>query len=114
MSSDAALSRSEIEGFWESWLDINREAERIFGRAPISERADARTAQAGGWPADGGTPLHGADIVVPDLRGGYSHVIAALTAEGESTVRNIGIISRGYEKFLSKLQLLGADFDIVG
>ena len=62
----------------------------------------------------GPTPLHGADIVVPDLRGGYSHVIAALTAEGESTVRNIGIISRGYEKFLSKLQLLGADFDIVG
>ena len=62
----------------------------------------------------GPTPLHGADIVVPDLRGGYSHVIAALTAEGESTISNIGIISRGYEKFLSKLQLLGADFDIVG
>ena len=62
----------------------------------------------------GPTPLHGADIVVPDLRGGYSHVIAALTAEGESTVSNVGIISRGYEKFLAKLQLLGADFDIVG
>jgi len=62
----------------------------------------------------GPTPLHGADIVVPDLRGGYSHVIAALAAEGESTISNIGIISRGYEKFLSKLQLLGADFDIVG
>ena len=62
----------------------------------------------------GPTPLRGADIVVPDLRGGYSHVIAALAAEGESTISNIGIISRGYEKFLSKLQLLGADFDIVG
>ena len=31
---------------------------------------------------NGPTPLHGADIVVPDLRGGYSHVIAALTARG--------------------------------
>ena len=63
---------------------------------------------------NGPTPLVGADIVVPDLRGGYSHVIAALTAEGESTVRNIGIIRRGYEKFLDKLTLLGADFDVIG
>ena len=63
---------------------------------------------------EGPTPLHGADIVVPDLRGGYSHVIAALTAEGESTVSNIGIISRGYENFLAKLIALGADVDVIG
>lgn len=62
----------------------------------------------------GPTPLRGADITVPDLRGGYSHVIAALTAEGESTVRNVGIISRGYEKFFDKLDVLGADFDVLG
>ncbi|MBN9180815.1 MAG: UDP-N-acetylglucosamine 1-carboxyvinyltransferase [Microbacterium sp.] len=62
----------------------------------------------------GPTPLHGADITVPDLRGGYSHVIAALTATGESTVRNVGIISRGYEKFFDKLTSLGADFDVIG
>ena len=63
---------------------------------------------------NGPTALHAADIVVPDLRGGYSHVIAALTAEGESTVRNVGIIRRGYEKFLAKLDMLGADFDVIG
>lgn len=63
---------------------------------------------------NGPTPLHGADVVVPDLRGGYSYVIAALAAEGESTVRNVGIIRRGYEKFLDKLEALGADFDVVG
>ncbi|QCQ16210.1 UDP-N-acetylglucosamine 1-carboxyvinyltransferase [Microbacterium sp. RG1] len=62
----------------------------------------------------GPTPLHGADITVPDLRGGYSHVIAALAAEGTSTVRNIGIIRRGYADFLAKLTALGADFDVVG
>ncbi|WP_159498582.1 UDP-N-acetylglucosamine 1-carboxyvinyltransferase [Microbacterium sp. 18062] len=62
----------------------------------------------------GPTSLRGADITVPDLRGGYSHVIAALTAEGESTVRNIGIIRRGYADFLDKLSALGADFDVVG
>jgi UDP-N-acetylglucosamine 1-carboxyvinyltransferase len=63
---------------------------------------------------EGITPLRGADITVPDLRGGYSHVIAALTAEGESVVRNIGIIRRGYAGFLDKLSALGADFDVIG
>ncbi|MGW9022505.1 UDP-N-acetylglucosamine 1-carboxyvinyltransferase [Leucobacter chromiiresistens] len=58
----------------------------------------------------GPTPLHGADIEVPDLRGGFSHLIAALTAEGQSKVTNLGIISRGYENFIEKLRLLGADF----
>jgi len=63
---------------------------------------------------NGPTPLHGADITVPDLRGGYSHVIAALTATGQSVVRNVGIISRGYEKLFDKLAALGADFDVLG
>ena len=58
----------------------------------------------------GPTTLHGADIEVPDLRGGFSHLIAALTAEGKSTVSNVGIISRGYENFIGKLEQLGADF----
>lgn len=62
----------------------------------------------------GPTPLHGADITVPDLRGGFSHVIAALSAEGASTVRNVDLIRRGYEHFFDKLAGLGADFDIEG
>jgi UDP-N-acetylglucosamine 1-carboxyvinyltransferase len=62
----------------------------------------------------GPTPLHAADVEVPDLRGGYSYVIAALAAEGESIVRNVGIINRGYEKFFAKLEALGADFDVIG
>ena len=60
----------------------------------------------------GPTPLHGADIDIPDLRGGFSHLIAALTAEGTSRVSNVGIISRGYENFITKLQQLGADFSL--
>ncbi|MGO1307841.1 MAG: UDP-N-acetylglucosamine 1-carboxyvinyltransferase, partial [Microbacterium gubbeenense] len=62
----------------------------------------------------GPTPLKGADIVVPDLRGGFAYVIAALAAEGTSVVSNVGIIRRGYEKFFDKLIALGADFDVVG
>jgi UDP-N-acetylglucosamine 1-carboxyvinyltransferase len=58
----------------------------------------------------GPTTLHGADIVVPDLRGGFSHMVAALTAKGVSNVSNAQLISRGYEHFLQKLSDLGADF----
>lgn len=62
----------------------------------------------------GPTQLRGADIAVPDLRGGFSHVVAALSAEGTSTVTNVGIISRGYENFISKLEALGANFTLEG
>ena len=62
----------------------------------------------------GPTELHGADIEVPDLRGGFSHLIAALTAKGTSRVSNVGIISRGYGDFITKLRQLGADFVIEG
>jgi len=62
----------------------------------------------------GPTPLHGADVRVPDLRGGFSYLIAALTAEGRSTVTNLSIISRGYEHFVEKLEALGAQFRLEG
>lgn len=60
----------------------------------------------------GPTEMHGADIEVPDLRGGFSHLIAALMADGVSHVSNVGIIARGYENFLDKLATLGADFTV--
>ena len=60
----------------------------------------------------GPTPLHGAEVRVPDLRGGFSYLIAALAAQGRSRVTNIGIISRGYELFVDKLEALGADFTL--
>ncbi|MGO3148404.1 MAG: UDP-N-acetylglucosamine 1-carboxyvinyltransferase, partial [Leucobacter sp.] len=62
----------------------------------------------------GPTPLTAADVVVPDLRGGFSYFIAALIAEGESKVSNIGIIARGYESIIDKLRELGVDFDYEG
>jgi UDP-N-acetylglucosamine 1-carboxyvinyltransferase len=58
----------------------------------------------------GPTPLVAADIEVPDLRGGFSHLIAALAAKGTSAVRGITLIDRGYEDFTGKLTALGADF----
>jgi UDP-N-acetylglucosamine 1-carboxyvinyltransferase len=58
----------------------------------------------------GPTQLTGADIRVPDLRGGFSHVVAALAAEGTSRISNVQLISRGYERFIEKLGDLGAEF----
>jgi UDP-N-acetylglucosamine 1-carboxyvinyltransferase len=58
--------------------------------------------------------LHGAEIDIPDLRGGFSHLIAALAADGVSRVTGIELINRGYERFQDKLEGLGADFDVTG
>ena len=58
----------------------------------------------------GPTPLSAAEIEVPDLRGGFSHLIAALAAKGTSAVRGISLIDRGYEHFTDKLTALGAEF----
>ncbi|GHD11631.1 UDP-N-acetylglucosamine 1-carboxyvinyltransferase [Zhihengliuella salsuginis] len=60
----------------------------------------------------GPAPLVGRDIDIPDLRGGFSHLIAALAAEGTSNVTGIELIDRGYERFLDKLQGLGASVEI--
>lgn len=59
----------------------------------------------------GPTPLTGQDIDVPDLRGGFSHLIAALTAKGPSNVHGISLIDRGYADFRGKLLSLGANID---
>jgi UDP-N-acetylglucosamine 1-carboxyvinyltransferase len=60
----------------------------------------------------GPSKLEGRDIDVPDLRGGFSHLIAALAAEGSSRVTGIELINRGYERFLDKLLGLGARVEL--
>ncbi|CAM3997182.1 UDP-N-acetylglucosamine 1-carboxyvinyltransferase [Helcobacillus massiliensis] len=54
--------------------------------------------------------LEGRNITVPDLRGGFSYLIAALAADGISNIYGIDLIDRGYESFRDKLTALGADF----
>ena len=53
--------------------------------------------------------LHGAPVRCTDLRGGAALCVAALAAEGETTVREIGHIDRGYEDIARDLRRLGAD-----
>ena len=59
----------------------------------------------------GSTPLHGADITIPDIRAGMAHVIGALVAHGESKLSQIDILDRGYEKLEEKLSALGAQIE---
>ncbi len=59
----------------------------------------------------GPSKLHAADLVIPDLRAGFSHLIAALAAEGTSTVYGVNLINRGYEDFETKLAALGAHIE---
>ena len=62
----------------------------------------------------GPTKLQGADLVIPDLRGGFSYLIAALAAQGTSRVHGIDLINRGYENFMEKLVELGAKVELPG
>lgn len=57
----------------------------------------------------GPTPLHGEHILMTDIRAGMAHLIAALAAEGRSTISGIEHIDRGYERIDARLQALGAN-----
>ncbi len=56
---------------------------------------------------NGPSKLQGAEIDVPDLRAGFSYVVAALVAQGKTTINGIKTIERGYEKFEDKLRAIG-------
>lgn len=58
---------------------------------------------------DGPTHLHGAEMTVPDLRAGFSYIVAALIAQGESTIHKFSVLQRGYEHLVAKLQSLEAE-----
>ena len=58
---------------------------------------------------EGVEKLYGAPLGASDLRAGAALVIAALAAEGESTISQIHFIDRGYEFLEQKLRALGAD-----
>jgi UDP-N-acetylglucosamine 1-carboxyvinyltransferase len=56
----------------------------------------------------GPTTLYGEKMESPDIRAGMSLVLASLAAKGQSVIRNVGQIDRGYERIDDKLKGLGA------
>lgn len=57
--------------------------------------------------------LRGAEVMATDLRASLSLVIAALVAEGETTIHRIYHLDRGYEKLEAKLRACGASIERV-
>lgn len=61
----------------------------------------------------GPSRLYGEKMESPDIRAGMALLLAALSAEGKSVIRNVGQIDRGYEKVDQKLAALGAKIERV-
>lgn len=59
----------------------------------------------------GPTPLKGRVVASNDIRAGAAMVLAALCAEGETTINDVRYIERGYDKLDQKLRGLGAKIE---
>jgi UDP-N-acetylglucosamine 1-carboxyvinyltransferase len=59
----------------------------------------------------GPSPLRGGTVESPDIRAGMAMLLAALAAEGNSVIHNVGQIERGYENIDARLKALGAGIE---
>ena len=59
----------------------------------------------------GPSTLHGSELVSPDVRAGMALVIAACCARGESLIRNIYQIERGYEHLVDRFKAIGVHIE---
>jgi UDP-N-acetylglucosamine 1-carboxyvinyltransferase len=59
----------------------------------------------------GPAPLRAGTVDSPDIRAGMAMLLAALAAEGQSVIHNIGQIERGYEHIHDRLNALGASIE---
>jgi UDP-N-acetylglucosamine 1-carboxyvinyltransferase len=60
----------------------------------------------------GPTPLKAQDMTIPDLRAGFANIIAALVAEGQSAIRGVRYVERGYAQIAEKLASIGAAIEV--
>jgi UDP-N-acetylglucosamine 1-carboxyvinyltransferase len=58
--------------------------------------------------------LYGERLESPDIRAGMAMLLAALAADGESVIGNVGQIDRGYERIDERLRTLGANIERSG
>jgi len=61
----------------------------------------------------GPNKLKPSNFIINDLRAGASTTLAALTAEGQSTIDGVEYIERGYEKLADRLCALGANIEYI-
>lgn len=79
-----------------------------YRHVPELRRMGAEIAVKGRLAVVRGVPmLHGAEVAAGDLRGGGALAVAALAAEGDSTLTGVHHIDRGYEALEEMLRRLG-------
>ncbi len=88
------------EAIFEDRLEWLTELNRMGARVDIVDNHHATI--------HGPTPLRGADVEIGDLRAGASLILAALAADGESTIHGAHHVERGYENIERKFADLGA------
>jgi UDP-N-acetylglucosamine 1-carboxyvinyltransferase len=88
------------ETIFEDRLEWLAELRRMGAKAEMVDRHHA--------VIEGPTPLHGAEVEIGDLRAGASLILAALAAQGITTIRGAHHVHRGYEKIDRKFLDLGA------
>lgn len=100
-----ASGKSEVEeNIWE-----NR-----FMQVPYLNKMGANIKVKGNTAIiEGKTDLYGNEVVATDLRAGACMVLAALIANGTTTIQDVGHILRGYENIVGKLKNVGADIELI-
>jgi UDP-N-acetylglucosamine 1-carboxyvinyltransferase len=88
------------EAIFEDRLEWLSELARMGARVDIVDKHHATV--------HGRTPLHGAEVEIGDLRAGASLILAALAADGVSTIHGAHHVERGYENIERKFADLGA------
>jgi UDP-N-acetylglucosamine 1-carboxyvinyltransferase len=88
------------EAIFEDRLEWLSELTRMGARVDIVDKHHATV--------HGRTPLHGAEVEIGDLRAGASLILAALAADGVSTIHGAHHVERGYENIERKFADLGA------
>ncbi len=91
-----------IEGVWDNRFQYVDELKKTGAKIKV----EGRTAII-----EGVERLTGAKVTATDLRAGAALVLAALRAEGETSISNVKYIDRGYEAIEEKLTALGADIE---
>ena len=79
----------------------------MAGRGPPDGRRGRRRSTPTTRRSTGRAPLHGAEVEIGDLRAGASLILAALAAEGTSTIHGAHHVHRGYENIERKFLDLG-------
>jgi UDP-N-acetylglucosamine 1-carboxyvinyltransferase len=88
--------------------------ERRFTHVPELTKMGAKiTVHNDTLKIEGVKALRGANVYAHDIRAGASIVLAALKAEGETTIENAHQIFRGYENPIGKLQALGVQCTLI-